>query len=140
LHFTEEMKGYFTEGLQGEGLEDYRAAERNGRQAGNRLSVWLWIAIEHLDVFLDNPDHEALVSGYVDCALLGGKRMIERGRFTMFVDTPQAHTKNIRYSLQFTASDVQLYLLAGFKEYMTIVAGMHGLIIRRYSSPFIAAL
>jgi len=116
LHFTEEVKGYLTAGIQGESLEDYRAGERSGRQAGNRLSVWLWIAIEHLDVFLDNPDHEALVSGYVDCASLGGKRMIDRGRFNMFVDTPQAHTKNIRYSLQFTASDGRPYLLAGFKE------------------------
>jgi cholesterol oxidase len=116
LHFTEEMKGYFSEGLQGESLEDYRACERSGRQAGHQLSVWLWIAIEHLDVFLDNPEHEALVSGYVDYPPLGGKRMIERGRFNMYEDTPQTHTKNMRYSLQFTASDGQPYLLAGFEE------------------------
>jgi cholesterol oxidase len=116
LHFTEEMKGYFTEGLHGDSLEDYRAAERSGRQSGRRLSVWLWMAIEHLDAFLDNPDHEALVSGYVDYAPLGGKRMIDRGRFNMFVDTLQAHTKQLRYSLAFTASDGEPYLLAGFKD------------------------
>jgi hypothetical protein len=34
--------------------------------------------------FVDNPDHEALVSGYVEYAPLGGKRMIERGRFNMY--------------------------------------------------------
>jgi cholesterol oxidase len=116
LHFTEEMKGYFTAGLQGATLEDYRAGERSGRQAGHRLSVWLWIAIEQLDAFLDNSDHEALVSGYVEYAPLGGKRMIERGRFNMYVNTPQTHTRHMRYSLQFTASDGQPYLLTGFKE------------------------
>ena len=116
LHFTEEMKGYCTAGIQGEALEDYREGERLGRQAGHRLSVWLWIAVEHLDVFLDNPDHEALVSGYVDYAPLGGKRMIERGRFNVSVDTPQTHTRHMRYSLQFRASDGQPYLLTGFKE------------------------
>jgi cholesterol oxidase len=116
LHFTEEMKGYFTAGLHGESLEDYREAERSGRQSGRRLSVSLWIAIEHLDAFLDNPEHEALVSGYMDYAPLGGKRMIDRGRFNMLIDTPQGHTKHLRYSLLFTASDGQPYLLTGFKE------------------------
>jgi cholesterol oxidase len=116
LHFTEEMKGYFTEGIQGERLEDYQEGERRGRDAGNRLSVWLWIAIENLDLFLNNPEHEAVVSGYVDYAPLGGKRIIERGRFNLYVDTPQADTKNMRYALQFTGNDGQPYLLAGFKE------------------------
>jgi cholesterol oxidase len=116
LHFIEEMQGYVTPGLQGEALEDYRAGNRRGRGTGDRLSVSLWIAIEHLERFLDQPDHEALVSGYVDYAPLGGKRVIERGRFNMFVDTPQAQSKTVRYSLQFTATDGQPYLLAGFKE------------------------
>jgi hypothetical protein len=78
--------------------------------------VWLWIAIEHLDVFLDHPDHEALVSGHIDYAPLGGKRMIERGRFNMLVATPQSHARQMHYSLQFRASDGQPYLLTGFKE------------------------
>jgi cholesterol oxidase len=116
LHFTEEMKGYFTEGIQGERLEDYREGERRGRDSGNRLSVWLWIAIENLELFLSIPEHEALVSGYVDYAPVGGKRSIDRGRFNLFVATPQPHTKNMRYSLQFTGSDGHPYLLAGFKE------------------------
>jgi cholesterol oxidase len=116
LHFTEEMKGYFTPGIQGDSLEDYRDGESSGRKLGNRLSVWLWIAIENLDEFLDNPEHEALVSGYVDYAPLGGKRVIEHGRFNLFVAAPQTRTKNMRYSLQFTGNDDHPYLLAGFKE------------------------
>jgi cholesterol oxidase len=78
--------------------------------------VWLWIAVENLERFLNTPEHEALVSGYVDYAPLGGKRSIERGRFNLFVAAPQPHTKNMRYSLQFTGSDGHAYLLAGFKE------------------------
>jgi cholesterol oxidase len=116
LHFTEEMKGYFTAGIQGDRLEDYREGERQGRDSGNRLRVWLWIAVENLERFLNTPEHEALVSGYVDYAPLGGKRSIERGRFNLFVAAPQPHTKNMRYSLQFTGSDGHAYLLAGFKE------------------------
>jgi cholesterol oxidase len=115
LHFTEEMKGYFTEGIQGDGLEDYKEGERRGREAGNRLSVWLWIAIEHLDAFLDHPEHEAHVSGYVDYAGLGGKRTVELGRFNLFVADPPLGTKSLRYSMQFMGIDGQPYLLAGFK-------------------------
>jgi cholesterol oxidase len=116
LHFMEEMKGYFTEGIQGEGLEDYRDGERRGRDSDNRLNVWLWIGIENLDVFLTNPDHAAVVSGYVDYPPLGGKRIVERGRFNLYVATAQPGTKHMRYSLQFTGKDGQPYLLAGFKE------------------------
>ena len=116
LHFTEEMKGHFTAGIVGERLEDYQDGEHRGRDAGNRLSVWLWIAIDNLDLFLNNAEHEALVSGYVDYAPLGGKRMIERGRFNLYVATPQADTKHMRYALQFIGNDGQPYLLAGFKD------------------------
>ncbi len=116
LHFTEEMKGYFTAGIQGERLDDYREGERRGRDSGNRLSVWLWIAVDNLDLFLNTPEHEARVSGYVDYGPLGGKRTIERGRFNLFVSAPQPHTKNMRYSLQFMGNDGLPYLLAGFKE------------------------
>jgi cholesterol oxidase len=116
LHFTEEMKGYFTEGIQGERPEDYRAAERRGRDASNRLSVWLWIDIENLDLFLNDPAHEALVSGYVDYTPLGGKRIIERGRSSLYMVAEQTDTRNMRYSLRFTGNDGQPYLLAGFKE------------------------
>jgi cholesterol oxidase len=57
-----------------------------------------------------------VVSGYVDYPPLGGKRIVERGRFNLYVGTAQPHTKNMRYSLQFTGNDGQPYLLAGFKE------------------------
>ena len=110
------MKGHFTAGIVGERLEDYQDGERRGRDAGNRLSVWLWIAIDNLDLFLTNAEHEALVSGYVDYAPLGGKRSIERGRFNLYVATPQTNLKHMRYTLQFTGNDGQPYLLAGFKE------------------------
>jgi cholesterol oxidase len=116
LHFTEEMKGHFTADIVGERLEDYQDGERRGRDAGNRLSVWLWIAIEDLDLFLNNAAHEALVSGYVDYPPLGGKRIIERGRFNLYIATPQPDVKHMRYALQFTGNDGQPYLLAGFKE------------------------
>jgi cholesterol oxidase len=116
LHFTEEMKGYFTEGMAGDSLEAYKEGESRGREAGNRLSVWLWIAIDHLDTFLDDPQHEAHVSGYVDYPALGGKRTVEWGRFNLFVTDPQSQTKRMQYSLRFTGIDAQPYLLAGFKE------------------------
>jgi len=116
LHFTEEMKGHFTAGIVGDRLEDYQDGERRGRDSGNRLSVWLWITIEHLDLFLNNAEHEALVSGYVDYPPLGGKRIVERGRFNLYVATPQADMKHMRYSLQFTGNDEQPYLLSGLKE------------------------
>jgi cholesterol oxidase len=116
LHFTEEMKGYFTEGIQGDAIGDYKEGERRGREAENPLRVWLWIAIENLDLFLYQPEHEAAASGYVDYPALGGKRTVERGRFNLFVADPQTHLKQMRYSLRFRGIDGQPYLLAGFKE------------------------
>jgi cholesterol oxidase len=116
LHFTEEMKGHFTEGIQGDTLVDYKDGERRGRDTENPLRVWLWIAIDNLDLFLYQPDHEAAVSGYVDYPGLGGKRIVERGRFNLFVADPQTQMKQMRYSLQCRGSDGQPYLLEGFKE------------------------
>jgi cholesterol oxidase len=116
LHFTEEMKGHFTEGVQGDMLADYKDGERWGREAENPLRVWLWIAIENLDLFLAQPEHEAVASGYVDYSGLGGKRVIEQGRFNLFVADPQTRMKRVRYSLRFRGGDGQPYLLEGFRE------------------------
>jgi cholesterol oxidase len=116
LEFTEEMKGHVTRGVRGDDEADFLAGESCGRDAGETLNVWLWIAIDDLERFVNDPAHQAAVKGDIDYAAIGGKRTIERGYFNLFVADPAAHTKRMRYALQCTGSDGTPYLLEGYKE------------------------
>jgi cholesterol oxidase len=116
LEFTEEMKGHAAQGIQGDSEADFHAGERRGRDIGEALSVWLWIHIDDLDVFVNERSHQASVKGYIEYAPIGGRRTIERGSFNLFIADPAAHTKRMRYSLQCTGVDGTPYLLEGYKE------------------------
>jgi cholesterol oxidase len=116
IEFSEDMKGHVAEGIQGDSEDDYRQGERRGREQDAALRVWLWIYVDDLEVFVNNPAHEAHVKGYIDYARLGGKRMIERGRFNLFVADPEAHIKRMHYTLRCTGVDGSPYRLEGYKE------------------------
>jgi cholesterol oxidase len=46
IEFSEEMKGYVADGMQGASEDDYRQGERRGREQDGALRVWLWIYVD----------------------------------------------------------------------------------------------
>ncbi|MEJ2429997.1 MAG: GMC family oxidoreductase [Deltaproteobacteria bacterium] len=115
LEFTEEMKGYFTESMKNAKTpEEFKEAEERGKKEGNNLSFKLTIYIDNVNSFVTESAHEARAEGYVSRG--SGKYTVERGRFNLFIEDPEKHTKRMLYSLQFKTDEDQDYLLAGYKE------------------------
>ncbi len=111
VRFSEVMKGHV-----GFGMSNYEDGAANGEAAGTHLSVHLTISTPNIDQFVASPDHQATVTGTIDCAQLGGKRPIDKGTFNLFVDTGSLNTKTMKYRLFFTDSSGKPMTLSGFKR------------------------
>nr|NLI49108.1 GMC family oxidoreductase [Propionibacterium sp.] len=110
VEFTEQMKGFLALGetVPATGWE-------RARQLNHRLMFELTIKVPDVDRFLSDPDREGTAEGYVRCELLGGQLPVERGWFNLFVETPDATTREMRYRLwlrDLARAPVTLY---GFK-------------------------
>jgi predicted acylesterase/phospholipase RssA len=110
LRFTEEMKGYVTFGES-----DYQ----QGAKAEDRrtyLMVHLTIKVEDVERFVSDPQHDAVVEGYVKSEELGGELPVEWGRFNLFVDEGDPTHKKMLYRLYFKDSAGHPLTLSGFKD------------------------
>lgn len=111
LDFSEVMWGYVAPGA-GDFLEGHRRGHAEDRQ----LRVELTIRTDDVDVFIEDPEHEAGVTGEVICDLTGGRGPIETGTFNLFVDQEgDKRRKRMRYRLVFRGGDGELHTLSGFK-------------------------
>jgi hypothetical protein len=111
MQFTEDMKGFVTEGVS-----DYHVGYSRGRQAGTRAMVHLTIKIDDVDAFVADPRHEAVAEGFVDAPAFGGQRPVQHGVFNLFVDQMDPNTKAMYYRLWFTDDQGQARTLVGFKD------------------------
>ncbi|MEE8148237.1 MAG: hypothetical protein V3T24_11575, partial [Longimicrobiales bacterium] len=111
LEFTEEMRGYWSRGE-----DDYQKGHDRGRERKSRLDFRLTIRADDLDRFLNEPEHAARATGYVECAELGGRFPVEDGEFNLFVKDAASNAREMRYSLPFKNGDGEPYLLFGFKD------------------------
>jgi predicted acylesterase/phospholipase RssA len=111
LQFTEEMKGFVTLGES-----DYDRGFHEGKKTKTGLMVHLTIAIDSVDGFVVDPEHEATASGYVRCDALGGKLEVERGTFNLFTDSGDPRDKKMLYRLLFKDGQGRQLTLAGHKE------------------------
>lgn len=109
LSFTETMKGYITFGES-----DF---DRGFQAEDNRtyLKVHLTIKVEGVNQFVTDPQHEALVEGYMECEALGGKLPVQ-GSFNLFVDEREPTHKQMLYRLYFQDSAGHPLTLSGFKD------------------------
>lgn len=108
--FTEQMKGYLALGET-----DPVAGWKRARLINQRFMFELTITVPDVGRFLADDDHPGSADGYVRCELLGGRRPVERGWFNLFVATPAAATREMRYRLWFrdlAGAPVTMY---GFK-------------------------
>jgi cholesterol oxidase len=115
MEFTEEMKGHITDRLKGaKRPEEYREAERRGKQEGTTLGFKLTIYVDDVDRFVTESTHRARAEGYVTMG--SSKSTVERGRFNLFIENPGPKTKRMFYSLLFRGDGDGYYLMEGYKE------------------------
>jgi cholesterol oxidase len=111
LTFTEEMKGFYAEGVNAPG-----AGEQAGRQHGQRLGFRLTITVDDVDRFLEEPEHTARAEGWIDAEVCGGRCQIERGWFNLFCPGGAPDRKLMRYRLHFTDAMGRPRTLSGWKD------------------------
>ncbi|WP_329257468.1 GMC family oxidoreductase [Actinoallomurus sp. NBC_01490] len=111
LSFTEEMKGFYTDGENAPG-----AGEAAGREAGRTLGFRLTITVDDVERFLKEPEHTAQAEGWIDAAGCGGRRQVERGWFNLFSPGDAPDRRLMRYRLHFTDDKNRPRTLSGWKD------------------------
>ena len=111
VSFTEEMKGYVTFGEL-----DYERGAKLGKETGNYIMFHLTMAINGVNRFVTDPDHDTEdVVGYIKCEALGGERPVEKARFNLFIDDQDPSIKRMLYRLFFSDAQGNPLTLSGFK-------------------------
>lgn len=122
LAFTEEMKGFFTFDES-----DYQRGFDRGKASGSAVMFHLNIATDDTYAFIADPDHVAGATGYVDSDILGGRLVVERCVFNLFVDAGEINDEPARhmlYRLWFADAAGHPLTLSGFKDIRHPVAAV----------------
>jgi cholesterol oxidase len=109
VRFTEEMAGHVRVGADDPEL----VADR--RSDDVPCMFHLTIETGDLDEFIAQPEHSATAVGYVESAVFGGRRPVERGLFNLFVDQADPTDKRMLYELWFTDDQGRRRTLLGHK-------------------------
>jgi cholesterol oxidase len=127
LSFSEEMQGSYAEGVSsvdaghpggsvGSPPRAGGAAGEGGSVRSQPLAFRLTITMDDVDRFLDDPGHTARAEGWIDAVGLGGRRLVQRGWFNLFVPAGVADRRLMRYRLYFADIEDQPRTLAGWKN------------------------
>lgn len=108
--FRETMGGYIATGLS-----DFAAAAALGRDRGETLRFRVRITIPDLAAFLDDPTHQARLTGTVEGRRFGGRAPIEPGVFNLFRADDRGR-KQMCYRFSFRDTAGQRYRLEGYKD------------------------
>ncbi len=118
LSFTESMKGHFSRtDDEAESLDTFLQAERQGKQSNSSMSFILTIESNDLDRMLQQPEHEARISGSVECEMLSDQPlMVHNGRFRLFERVSEVpDTRKMVYRMQLKTVDGEFFYFDGFK-------------------------
>jgi cholesterol oxidase len=110
LRFTEEMRGWFSYGER-----EFQRGRDRGRAEGSALMFHLTISVADVDRFIDDADHTAEASGWIESDALGGRLPVDRGIFNLFV-THGPRGRRMLYRLFFEDAVGHPLTLSGFKE------------------------
>lgn len=112
LSFTEDMKGYVALGES-----DFERGFRLGRDRKTFLHCHLTIEVDGVNRFVTRPEHEAGLSGTVNCDALGGKLPVISGKFNLLVDATanDPNRKRMLYRIFFEDGAGHPLTLSGFK-------------------------
>jgi cholesterol oxidase len=111
FQFTEEMKGYLAVGEA-----TFEDGFKEGKAASSHFMFHLTIKTDDVDLFLSSPEHQAQAIGYVEGAVVGGRRPVLKGVFNLFVDTADANRKAMRYRLFIEDAQGRPMTMSGFKS------------------------
>lgn len=109
LRFTEVMKGHVTAGT-----EDFKAGAGDRKRVDARFR--LTMHMDDLDQFLDQPDHTARATGWVEVESLGGRRDVEKGVFNLLTFDDDPTKKQMLYRLFFRDDEGEPFTLVGVKR------------------------
>lgn len=109
--FTEQMKGFF---VLGEG--DPRSAYEDARVRDERMMFELTITAPDIDAFVEGDAHEGTATGYVESDALGGRQVVDRGWFNLFVDAQRSDERLMKYRLWLTTDAGSPVTFVGYKE------------------------
>ena len=110
LRFTEEMRGWFSYGER-----EFQRGRDRGRAEGSALMFHLTISVADVDRFIDDAEHTAEASGWIESDALGGRLPVDRGIFNLFV-THGPRGRRMLYRLFFEDAVGHPLTLSGFKE------------------------
>jgi uncharacterized protein (DUF362 family) len=110
IRFSETMRGHLAQGV-----EDFEAGEKRGREQGTPLSFDVTIEIESVSDFVKLSGQEARLTGTVSYEPLGGRLPIQEGQFTLFRPDVLSGKRQMTYSFWFTGKDGAEYSLYGYK-------------------------
>jgi uncharacterized protein (DUF362 family) len=111
FEFHEPMSGFI-----GIGETDPAKGAAQGKRDNTAIRFDVRVTIPDLRRFLEEPEHEARLSGTVTCKPLGGPFPIQNGRFKLFSVNPSTRKMEMIYAFSFRTSDDQAYSLYGRKE------------------------
>jgi cholesterol oxidase len=95
--------------------KNFEMAEAAAKAADTKLVFRLTIVADDVADFMDSPQHQARVEGYVDCPLFGTRRLVEEGSFNLFKQDQSEKLKKMTYVLKFTDDNGRKLMLDGFK-------------------------
>src|SRR4051812_26250437 len=109
IEFTETMRGFFST----EEKDDYQRAAERGRRDGSTFEFTVTVAADDLDRFLDEPGHEARISGTVSApALSDAPLTVDEGKFHLLVkDSDHPLARKMIYKMPMRAADGRVYSL-----------------------------
>ena len=110
LQVTEWMKGYL-----GLGASDPDAGFIKGIDSNAFFIHEMLIKIDDVDRFVSDPEHAAVMDGYVSFAAFGGKRPVTGASFKMFVDAKVPGLKYMKYRIPFTNDKQEPLTMYGHK-------------------------
>jgi cholesterol oxidase len=102
--FTETMGGNIVAGQ-----------EKYVRKGGEPLRFTVTILVDDLKSFVQNPAHEARMTGHVDSPRFGGRQPLEDGVFNLFAKDESGRMQ-MRYDMRFRDSSGIRHRLTGYKD------------------------
>ena len=102
--FTETMGGNIVAGQ-----------EKYVRKGGEPLRFTVTILVDDLKSFVQNPAHEARMTGHVDSPRFGGRQPLENGVFNLFAKDESGRMQ-MRYDMRFRDSSGIRHRLTGYKD------------------------
>ena len=113
IQFTEQMTGHCST----EVLDDFEAADADGKSKGQSCSFLLTIISDDLKHMIAEPEHEAGMIGTLTAPILSDQPLtVSAGRFNLFSPAVAGQPKKMRYRFKVTSFDGRSFYFDGFKS------------------------